>query len=253
MQSALLASATAPIGAVHFTLQGKGGVGKSLVSSILAQYLLDRGAGPQCVDTDPVNQTLLGYGALQATHLALTREGSPKIDERGFDSLLERLLSEDAVFVVDNGAATFVPLSTYLLESDALRLLREAGRQVYIHVVVTGGQAMLETLTGFKALATASPGRNVVVWLNEFFGPIVDDRKSFTDMRVYADHADKVRGIVRIAARNPDTFGRDFAELIASKRTFAEALFGPGLSIMSRQRLKMIQRDIYDQLDRIAF
>jgi Mrp family chromosome partitioning ATPase len=42
---------------IHLTLQGKGGVGKSLVSSILAQYFRYRGAEIHCIDTDPVNQT----------------------------------------------------------------------------------------------------------------------------------------------------------------------------------------------------
>ncbi len=34
---------TEPMGAIHLTLQGKGGVGKSLVASIIAQYLRDKG------------------------------------------------------------------------------------------------------------------------------------------------------------------------------------------------------------------
>jgi Mrp family chromosome partitioning ATPase len=37
---------------IHLTLQGKGGVGKSLVSSILAQYFRHRGADIHCLDTD---------------------------------------------------------------------------------------------------------------------------------------------------------------------------------------------------------
>ena len=47
--------------AIHLTLQGKGGVGKSLVASILAQYFRHRGAEIHCLDTDPVNQTFSQY------------------------------------------------------------------------------------------------------------------------------------------------------------------------------------------------
>ena len=44
---------------VHLSLQGKGGVGKSLVASLLAQYFRDRkGMSVRCIDADPVNQTL---------------------------------------------------------------------------------------------------------------------------------------------------------------------------------------------------
>lgn len=48
---------------VHFTLQGKGGVGKSFISSLLIQYLRDKGQLVTVVDTDPVNATLTGYKA----------------------------------------------------------------------------------------------------------------------------------------------------------------------------------------------
>jgi Mrp family chromosome partitioning ATPase len=49
---------------IHLTLQGKGGVGKSLVSSILAQYFRHRGAEIHGIDTDPVNQTFSQYAEL---------------------------------------------------------------------------------------------------------------------------------------------------------------------------------------------
>jgi hypothetical protein len=238
---------------VHFTMQGKGGVGKSFVSAILAQYFQQVGAAPKCIDTDPINQTFASYRALKASHLPLTHNGSPKIDERSFDPLIGRLLAESGVFVVDNGAATFIPLSTYLLETDALALLKAADRSVFMHVVITGGQALPETLAGFKALAEAATNATLVVWLNEYFGPIAMDRKPFTEMRAYKDHVDKVGGIVRIAARNPDTFGKDVAELAAKKMTFAEALADSDFSIMSRQRLKMVWLDLAQQLDRVEF
>ena len=36
--------------AIHLSLQGKGGVGKSFVASIVAQYLITRGHRVQCID-----------------------------------------------------------------------------------------------------------------------------------------------------------------------------------------------------------
>jgi len=51
---------------IHLTLQGKGGVGKSLVASILAQYFRHRGTEIHCLDTDPVNQTFSQYTELGA-------------------------------------------------------------------------------------------------------------------------------------------------------------------------------------------
>src|SRR2546423_4846256 len=88
-------------GLIHLSLQGKGGVGKSLIASLLAQFHMGRGDSVRCVDTDPVNQTLSQYSALKAQHLQLILNG--RIDQRGFDALMERLLTEDGIFVVDNG------------------------------------------------------------------------------------------------------------------------------------------------------
>jgi len=57
---------------VHLSLQGKGGVGKSLVASLLAQYFKHRKGVPvRCIDADPVNQTLAQYKELDAERLNL--------------------------------------------------------------------------------------------------------------------------------------------------------------------------------------
>ena len=84
-----------PTGAIHLTLQGKGGVGKSLVASVLAQYLRERGKEVRCIDTDPVNRTFAQYSALGADRLNL-RDEHNRIEQRAFDSLIERFLTEDA-------------------------------------------------------------------------------------------------------------------------------------------------------------
>ena len=107
-------------GGIHLTLQGKGGVGKSLIASVLAQYFREHGRDVRCIDTDPVNRTLAQYSALGVDWLNL-RDEHNRIDQRSFDSLMERFLTEDgATFVVDNGASTFLPLWHYLLDNSAL-------------------------------------------------------------------------------------------------------------------------------------
>ena len=59
---------------IHFILQGKGGVGKSMISSLLAQYKLDQGESITCIDTDPVNASFNAYKALNVTHLELLED-----------------------------------------------------------------------------------------------------------------------------------------------------------------------------------
>lgn len=244
---------TEHIGAIHVTLQGKGGVGKSLVASVLAQYLLDKGKDVRCVDTDPVNRTFAQYGALAADRLNL-RDEHNRIDQRAFDSLMERFLTEEAAtFVVDNGASTFLPLWHYLLENNALEYLRQNGRRVYVHTVITGGQALLDTLNGFHELAQTTEERNIVVWVNEYFGRVEGEGKKFSEMAAYRENSDKVCGAVVFSKRNQDTFGRDVEEMISAKLTFHEAITAGKFPIMAKQRLKVVQRDLFEQLDRVPF
>lgn len=241
------------VGTIHLTLQGKGGVGKSLIASVLAQYLRQTGLDVRCIDTDPVNRTFAQYAALHADRLCL-RDEHNRIDQRSFDTLMERFLVEDCTtFVVDNGASTFLPLWHYLLENSALDYLRQHGRRVVVHTVITGGQALMDTLNGFHELAQTTQDRNIVVWVNEYFGRVEAEGKKFAEMAAYRENAEKVCGAVVFTKRNQDTFGRDVEEMIAAKLTFEEALTSAKLPIMAKQRLKVVQRDLFEQLRSLGF
>src|SRR3546814_10898028 len=104
----------------HLILQGKGGVGKSFIATLLTQHYIGRQITPACIDTDPVNQTFAGYKAFSAKRLELMRDGN--IDPRAFDHLIEGIMTapEDTVFIVDNGAATFVRSEEHTSELQSL-------------------------------------------------------------------------------------------------------------------------------------
>jgi hypothetical protein len=232
---------------VHLSLQGKGGVGKSLIASFIAQFYKDHGVRAICVDTDPVNQTFSQYAALGAQHLQLM-DGN-QIDRRRFDALVEDILANDESFIVDNGASTFIPLWHYMVENAVNSVLREANRRLVIHTVITGGQALADTLSGFKSLAQSCEPRSIIVWINEYFGPVERDGKKFNQMAAFLEHQDKVAGTVHIPRFSPDTFGRDLEEMIARKLTFGEIAWATGFTLMSKQRLRMIQRELFEQLE----
>ncbi|EHL84379.1 hypothetical protein HMPREF9428_02572 [Citrobacter portucalensis] len=235
---------------VHYILQGKGGVGKSLIASVIAQYIKGKGRPLVVYDTDPVNATLAGYKALGTQRLELMREGS--LVERNFDRLIEQIVEDDSDFVVDNGAASFIPLSYYLAENDAINLIAENGKQVYIHTVITGGQALRDTLGGFASLCEQMPGdARLVVWLNEFFGDIEAEGKTFEEMKVYQSNKDRVHGIVRIARQTGSTYGEDVKLMLDSKLTFDEIKQSPDFGLMSKSRLNKVKSSLFEQLDTI--
>ena len=154
---------------VHFILQGKGGIGKTLVSTILAQWLAAKDERPlRCYDTDQENATFSRYKAMNVKHVPVMTD-TRNIDPKRFDALMIDLLEEDGNCVVDNGANTFSPLMGYLLENDCFDLLQESGRKVYIHTIVGGGDTLHDTAMGF--VSTAKSTRvPLVLWENEHFG-----------------------------------------------------------------------------------
>lgn len=237
---------------VHFGLQGKGGVGKSFVCSLLAQReSADSGPKPVCVDTDPVNATLSGYRAFNTRRLELLDDGV--VDAGRFDQLMMWIVSEDSDFVVDNGASCFIPLTKYLIESNALEVVCDTGREVVIHTVITGGYGIVDTINGLDWLAGNMPARaKIVVWLNEFFGPIEADGKRFDEMKVYHRHRDRIAALLRLPKQNEQTFGRDLKAMLDQRLTFAEARESPQFNLFAKQRIAMMERQLLDQVKLVA-
>ena len=171
----------------------------------------------------------------------------------GLDPLIERVVEEDSNFVIDNGAATFIPLSFYIAENDAINVIAESGKQVVIHTVITGGQAIRDTLAGFASLVEQMPEQaRIVVWLNEFFGDIVAEGKEFEEMKVYLNNKDRVHGIVRIARQTGSTFGKDIQLMLDSKLTFDEVKGSADFGLMAKSRLHRVQEAIYRQMGAVV-
>jgi hypothetical protein len=121
---------------------------------------LHKGDIPLCIDTDPVNATFHGYKALSVRRLQIM-EGD-EIHARRFDELVEWIVSCESEAIVDNGASSFVPLSHYLISNQVPALLFELGNELLVHTVITGGQALRDTVSGFAQMAAAIPGGRVL-------------------------------------------------------------------------------------------
>lgn len=57
---------------VNFTVNGKGGVGKTLISWVLAQYHQSTERHLYCADTDPTNASFARFTALDVKHILVT-------------------------------------------------------------------------------------------------------------------------------------------------------------------------------------
>jgi hypothetical protein len=238
---------------VHFILQGKGGIGKTLVSTILAQWMAGQDQQPlRCFDTDQENPTFSRYKAMNVRHVPVMTD-TRTIDPKRFDALMIDLLEEEGNCVVDNGANTFSPLMAYLLENDCFSMLKEAGRKVYIHVIVGGGDTLHDTATGFTTTAKATDVP-LVLWENQHFGLLQSaSGKQFTESLTYNEFASRVVGRIVLTQRNADTFGADIKKMNIARLTMEEVRASDKFNVMEKQRIKVVFRDLFEQLDKVSW
>lgn len=211
---------------IHLTMQEKGGVGKSYVSSLIAQKYLHRGANLKCIDTDVKNKSFSSIPALNAERFFLG--DNPFIVEQAeFDKLMEEfaMAEEDRVFVVDTGSNTFGPLCDYLTQNGILDLIKSYGHEVYIHWVLHGGSELGEMVANLKAIFEYFPDVPVFVWLNEHLqGPVTREGRPFVKSKIYKEYEGRVKGVITLNDYRQSLFGKDLAKMTINRHTFEEAI-----------------------------
>lgn len=240
---------------LHLTLQGKGGVGKSLATVLLAQYLDNKGGTVVCADTDPVNATFTQYNSLNVAHVDIAEGGN--VIQRKFDPLMEKIIANEADFVIDNGAATFMPLTRYLAENDIYKIMSEAGKKVYVHTVLTGGQARSDTYNGFaELLRKVNTYAKIVVWENEFWGKVEYDGHPITASKLFkeADKAGQIAGLVKIVDRSQsDTFMGDLKQMTEAHMTLADVMASDNFNFLAKNRLQKVVTEVFAELDKVSW
>ncbi|MNF86386.1 hypothetical protein D3C84_688190 [compost metagenome] len=240
-------------GTTHWTLQGKGGVGKSLVSSILGQYFTERGYIPACADTDPVNSTFHRIESLNVTLVPITDGGT--VVQRLFDPLFEAILSADGVSVIDNGASTFLPITQFIGSNSILEAMAECDKRVFIHSIITGGQAKDDTVTGLikliELVKNSKTNAKIVVWQNDFWGMPSWAGESLEKMEWIKNNSDIIQGIVQIVDRKSDAFSTDIRLMSEFHLTCREFRDSDQFGMLAKSRVFRVFNDVYSELDRV--
>ena len=236
---------------VHFILQGKGGIGKTLVSSFLAQYVDHKYPGTlECYDTDQENATFADYKAFKVK-LVNVMNDDRTINRKMFDTMFLDIFNSEKNIVVDNGANTFSPLMSYLMENSFIDMMLESGKHVYIHTIIGGGDNLKDTTAGFVSLAkqTNCP---MVIWLNE--NANWGSTENFIASETFSSNADNVRGVVLLQGRNSDTFGDDIKRMNKARLTLKEISADAGtFTILEISRLSTVVHDVFNKLDTVEW
>ena len=234
----------------HLLLTGKGGVGKSVVARLLAEFVRDTtNETPLSFDADPVNASFEAVKTFGAKKINLL-DNEQKVDASRFDSMMMNIIHEDRSVVIDSGASSYLALFSYLEENDIIRLLKERGFDVYLHTIITGGAAIDFTTKNFLDVAERfGDEASIIAWLNHFWEPVERNETPFTEWQAYKTQKHRVHSVLEIPRMMADTSGHDFSEMLKANVSFAQVLSGEaGFNIMVQTRLSYILKAIFDAM-----
>ncbi len=237
---------------LHLTVGDKGGIGKSFVAALMAQYIRDNvtDVTPICIDMDMKNRTFSRYSEL-GVELIDVRTGGD-IDRSKFDILINRIddAGENDVVIVDVGGNIYISLTDYMRVNEVYEMIAARGVEIILHVPIVGGGDMFPTLkTLDEVVANTPPIVMISVWINQKNGRVEYQGKTFEESDRALEHKSRIRAITHIPLWRPD-MQVNVAAMLEEAVTFDQALEMGMFDLMSRQRLTMAKRYLYDAIQK---
>jgi hypothetical protein len=226
---------------IHFIGGEKGGVGKSLVSRLLAQYLIDRNLPFLGFDSDRSHGALLRFYAGYASPVVIDRYES-------LDAVMEAAAAEpQRRILVDLAAQTHQPLAKWMDESGVLELSRDLGIGIRYWHVMDSGRDSVDLLS--RLLGEFGGRLNYTLVLNQLRGD---------DFAIFESSGEKQRALALGA--QIATLGRlqdGLMNKIDGRSTsFWAAHAGDkdvtGLGLLERQRIKVWLKKVYEEFDQLG-
>lgn len=151
-----------PMSSLNFIGGEKGGVGKSVVARLLAQYFIDHQCAFTGFDTDRSHTTFTRFYRDYAAPVLVDRFES-------LDAVVQALVDTEGGtpprVIVDLAAQTALPVSRWIQESELFEVLAEMGITVNFWHVADAGKDSVDLLD--RLIDTYGDGPNYVVVKNE--------------------------------------------------------------------------------------
>ncbi len=227
---------------IHFIGGEKGGVGKSLVARVVAQYMIDRSLPFLGFDTDRSHGALMRFYSGYASPVLVDRyETLDNIFEAAVDQPERRVL-------VDLAAQTHDPLVRWMDESGVLDLADEGGFKLHYWHVMDAGKDSVDLLK--RLLDRFGSRLAYVIVLNQVRGDDFSILQGSGELARATELGAKViqlRHLHDTVINKIDATSSSFwaAQNASDKPT-------TGLGLMERQRVKTWIRDTYQQLDSVG-
>lgn len=236
--------------AIHFILQGKGGVGKSYVASLLTQYFLDQKITVVGFDLDPTNPTYAEYEELPVERISLL-DANNHIDNEKFVLFGEQLFShsKDHEIIVDCGTSAYIPMMHFLEQIGFESWLESMGRKTFIHTVLKGGGELSDTYESCSELLKLFPSCPFVIWLNESQQPVTNQGKTFLESQIFQKNAKRIVDVIPLPKYTSGFFGNvDIDRMIENRWTFKECIDGGKFFLVQQRCLYLYRKKIWERL-----
>ncbi|ESQ08976.1 MAG: hypothetical protein N838_21215 [Thiohalocapsa sp. PB-PSB1] len=223
---------------IQFVGGEKGGVGKSVLARLLAQYHIDRDLPFRAFDSDRSHGAMLRfYGDYSAPVTMDIFDNADRIMEAALEQPPRNV-------IVDLAAQTALPLFQWIDDNDLLSLAADEGIGVVFWHVLDDGADSIKLL---RDLLKRLDGREQLVVVRNFgrgnqFAAF-DDSVEHTDAVQAGVHIIDLPALHQATMRKVDHLGASF---------WAAANNRDSLSVMDRQRVKVWLRRVYASLDQIA-
>lgn len=222
---------------IHFIGGEKGGVGKSLLARVMAQYFIDHEMPFLGFDTDRSHGALMRFYSGYASPVVVDRY-------ENLDAIMEAAVEDpNRRILVDLAAQTHEPLVKWMDDSGVLNLADEVGVGIqYWHVMDTGRDSV-DLLR--RLLDRFGTSLKYVLVRNHVRG---------SDFAALEQSGEQARAlgmgakIVSIKKLHESAINK----IDAASSSFWNAKNGEnpsGLGLMDRQRVKMWMRDVYREID----
>ena len=227
---------------IHFIGGEKGGVGKSLIARLLAQYMIDRDIPFLGFDTDRSHGALMRFYSGYASPVVMDRhEALDVIVEAAAEQPERRIL-------VDLAAQTHDALVRWMDDAGVIGMADEMGMTIHDWHVMDSGKDSVDLLQ--KLLDRFGSGLNYVLVRNQVrgndFGTLEQSGEQARALALGAK-------IVSIRKLNETVMNRiDAGSSSFWKAKTSHDSTDGGLGMMDRQRVKMWLRDVYREIDDVG-
>ena len=227
---------------LHFIGGEKGGVGKSLVARVLAQYLIDHDLPFLGFDTDQSHGALLRFYGDFAAPVAIDRYES-------LDRIVEAAVAEpDRRILVDLAAQTHPFLMRWMEDSGLLDISDELGIELTYWHVMDSGQDAVDLLA--QLLDRFNGRLPLILVLNEIRGDRFDLLEA-SGLRTRAEDLGakviSIRHLQDSAMQKIDGHSSSFWAAINNSSKIQ-----PSLGLLERQRVKNWLNRSYQEMDRLS-